>query len=365
MPDTTDIQYMQQAIRLAGKGMYTTDPNPRVGCVIVKDGRVIGEGWHQRAGEGHAEVNALAALTESANSATAYVTLEPCSHFGRTPPCCIALKEAGISHVKVAMKDPNPEVAGRGLQYLREAGIEVSLGICEKEAQLLNPGFIQRMSNGRPWVRLKVAMTLDGRTALASGESQWITGEAARRDVQFWRARSSAVLTGIGTVLADDPSLNVRLDSEALGISGEVRQPLRIVVDTKVRTPANAKLLNIPGKTLIYSGQAATFQNAQVEGICLPADVNGGLSLSNLLEDLANKGVNELLVEAGSILCGAFLSQKLVDELICYVAPVAFGNSGRGAFETPTLLEMKDRFEFNLVTMTQIGDDIRLIYKPR
>ena len=365
MSDTTDIQHMQRAIKLAEKGLYTTDPNPRVGCVIVKEGRVIGEGWHQRSGEGHAEVNALAALTENANNATAYVTLEPCSHFGRTPPCCIALKEAGVSAVKVAMKDPNPAVAGRGLTYLREAGIIVDVGICEKEAEALNPGFIKRMTCGRPWVRLKVAMTLDGRTALASGESQWITDEGARRDVQFWRARSSAILTGIGTVLSDDPSLNVRLDSKTLNVNGAVRQPLRVVVDTNARISADAKLLNIPGETLIYSNDTAAVQNTAIKTIALPTEKNGKLSLQALLEDLADKDVNELLVEAGSILCGAFLSQNLVDELICYVAPIAFGNSGRGAFETPTLLEMKDRFEFNLVTMTQIGDDIRLIYKPR
>lgn len=264
-----DHRCMARALRLAERGLYTTDPNPRVGCVLVRDGHVVGEGWHRRAGEPHAERNALAAAGDAARGATAYVTLEPCSHHGRTPPCTQGLIEAGVARVVAAMSDPNPLVAGDGLAMLHEAGIETQVGLLEADAEVLNPGYLQRMRHGRPYVRCKLAMSLDGRTAMASGESQWITSEAARRDVQLLRARSSAILTGIGTVLADDPSMTVRLPADELfGVDSDdyLRQPLRVVLDTRLRTPPRARMLNLPGRTLLVCGEGAS---AEIEASTL------------------------------------------------------------------------------------------------
>src|SRR5512135_2431955 len=296
-----DSQWMARALCLAERGLYTTAPNPRVGCVLVKDGKIIGEGWHERAGEPHAEVHALRAAGGAARGATAYVTLEPCSHHGRTPPCADALIAAGVSRVVSAMQDPNPLVAGQGLQKLSDAGIEVECGLMEAAARELNIGFVSRMTRGMPWVRSKIAASLDGRTALANGTSKWITGEAARRDVQHWRARSCAILTGIGTVLADDPQLNVRSMESA-------RQPLRAVVDNGLRIPPAARLLQQPG-AVIYTATQDAQKIAALEKsgarVAVLADAGGQVDLSAVLRDLAERGCNEVLVEAGSKLNGA------------------------------------------------------------
>lgn len=295
-----------------------TDPNPCVGCVLVKDGIVVGEGWHTRAGEAHAEINALDAAGDRARGATAYVTLEPCCHQGRTPPCTDALLKAGIARLVAAMSDPNPQVAGKGFAILRDAGVAVEYGLLAAEARALNPGFIQRMIQGRPFVRLKLAMSLDGRTALASGESQWLTGEAARRDVQRLRARGSAILTGIGTVLTDNPSLNVRL-SEA------TRQPSRVILDTELRTPPTAQTLRLPGQVLIFttvsdSSMQAPLRAAGAEIVLLPR-AEQGLDLHAVMAELARRECNEVHVECGSTLAGALLRAGLVDELVIYMAP--------------------------------------------
>ncbi len=260
-----DTEHMQRALRLAERGLYTTDPNPRVGCVIVRDGTVVGEGWHRRAGEPHAEILALRQAAERAAGATVYVTLEPCSHHGKTPPCADALADAGVARVVAAMQDPNPAVAGSGFEYLRSRGIDVESGLLEDAARALNPGFVSRMERGRPFVRVKLAMSMDGRTAMASGESRWISSEASRADVQRLRARSSVILTGIDTVLHDDPSLNVRLSAAQLGIDGEVRQPHRVVIDSRLRFPPNAKMLALEGRTTVLT-------SAQ-EGPALSCDV--------------------------------------------------------------------------------------------
>ncbi|MEJ2481478.1 MAG: bifunctional diaminohydroxyphosphoribosylaminopyrimidine deaminase/5-amino-6-(5-phosphoribosylamino)uracil reductase RibD, partial [Acidihalobacter sp.] len=319
----SDSAHMARALQLARRGLYTTHPNPRVGCVVVRDGEVVGEGWHERTGEPHAEVHALRAAGEGARGAIAYVTLEPCSHYGRTPPCSDALLEAGVARVVVAMRDPNPRVAGQGLARLAAAGVETASGLMEAEARALNPGFISRMERGRPWVRVKSAMSLDGRTAMASGESQWITGAEARADVQRWRAQADAVLTGSGTVLGDDPSLNVRLAAADLGIEGDVRQPLRVVLDTKLSTPPGARMFGLPGKVLLFAAEGAVARRGALEAsgaeICeVPAD-ESGLDLEAMLRELGAREINEVHVEAGARLSGALITAGLVDELVLYV----------------------------------------------
>lgn len=362
-----DQQYMARAIQLAKKGQFTTHPNPRVGCVIIKNDAIIGEGFHQRAGEAHAEINALNAVKSAGldpTQATAYVTLEPCSHHGKTPPCANALIDAGVSRVVIAMQDPNPQVSGNGIRALENAGITVTTGVLEAEANRLNPGFIKRMKTGLPWVRIKMAMSLDGRTAMASGESQWITGEAARQDVQRYRASADAILTGSGTVLADDPSLNVRLNAADLGITGDIRQPLRVIVDSQLQTPTNAKLLGLEGNTLIYTATEDVTKinqlntaNTEVKPLTL---VDNKLSLTEVLKDLANKEINEVHVEAGSKLCGALLQQGLVDELIIYMAPSLMGSNAQGLFDIPGLDQMKDKIQLNIKDIRAIGDDFRI-----
>ncbi len=326
-----DQHYMARAIRLAARGVYTTHPNPNVGCVLVNDGAVVGEGWHRQAGGPHAEVFALQQAGERARGATVYVTLEPCSHHGRTPPCVGALVAAGVGRVMVAMQDPNPRVAGRGMQGLRDAGIAVQAGLLEDQARALNPGFISRMQRGRPWVRVKLAASLDGRTAMASGESKWISGAAARQDVQRLRARSSAILTGIGTVLADDPALNVRLDVQQLCGVEPLRQPLRVVLDPELDMPAQAQMLSLPGQTLIFTSVSdpRRYAGLQQNGaeIALVAGARGQLDLSAVLEQLAAREINEVLLECGPTLAGAFLQAGLVDELIVYLAPHLMGDS--------------------------------------
>jgi diaminohydroxyphosphoribosylaminopyrimidine deaminase/5-amino-6-(5-phosphoribosylamino)uracil reductase len=337
--------------------------------VIAQRGRIVGEGWHARAGGNHAEVEALRAAGEGASGAHVYVTLEPCSHHGRTPPCVEALSGARVARVVYAIGDPNPLVNGRGAAALRASGIEVETGLMEKEAAELNAGFIGRMQTGRPLVRMKLAMSLDGRTALANGASRWITGESAREDVQHWRARSSAVLTGIGTVLADDPRLDVRLPPPVPG--GERRQPLRVVLDAQLRTPATARLLDADGEALIFTALSApedpramrlSQRGARVES--LPAS-GERLELPAVLERLGELEVNELLVEAGATLAGALLHEGLVDELLLYVAPKFLGPTARPLVALPALQRIDDACAYVLLGVQQFGDDLRLRLRPR
>jgi diaminohydroxyphosphoribosylaminopyrimidine deaminase/5-amino-6-(5-phosphoribosylamino)uracil reductase len=365
-----DHQYMGRALVLARRGLYTTDPNPRVGCVLVRDGVVVGEGWHVRAGEGHAEVNALRQAGERALGATAYVTLEPCSHHGRTPPCADTLVNAGIARMVCAMVDPNPAVAGRGLERLRSAGVEVHSGLLEAQARALNPGFIKRMEQGRPWVRLKLAMSLDGRTAMATGESQWITGPAARADVQRLRARSSAILTGIDSVLHDDSSLTVRADELGLApVQAEQivqRQPLRVVLDSQLRLPPTAKLLSQPGRTLVVTlaqdeTRAAALRAAGAEVV--RRDDRERIDLAGVIEYLAQaEQCNELLVECGARLAGAFVAAGLVDELVVYMAPKLLGSAARPLLELP-LERMAQQVPLELVELRHLGADLRLTWR--
>lgn len=358
MTETADVRHMARAVQLARRGLYTTDPNPRVGCVIVRDDVVVSEAWHVRAGEPHAEVIALAQAGEHARGATAYVTLEPCCHEGRTPPCTAVLIEAGVTRVVAAMQDPNPRVAGQGFAELERSGISVRSGVLQSEAEKLNPGFLTRMQHGRPYVRVKLAASLDGRTALANGESKWITGEAARADVQKWRARSSAILTGINSVLKDDPRLDVR--TVDIG-----RQPLRVVLDSRFRMLPEARMLALAGTTLIVSAvtnpeRAAALQEAGAEVLCLPS-ADHRVDLKGLMQHLAACEVNELWVEAGSTVCGAFFAAGLVDELVVYYAPRLLGNSARGMFELPPLDRMEDRKSLKIVDQRTIGEDLRII----
>jgi diaminohydroxyphosphoribosylaminopyrimidine deaminase/5-amino-6-(5-phosphoribosylamino)uracil reductase len=355
-----DAFFMARAIHLAKKGRYTTDPNPRVGCVLVRNDVVIGEGWHVKAGLGHAEVEALQNV-QDAKGATAYVTLEPCSHHGRTPPCCDALIKAGVSRVVVAMQDPNPLVSGSGLAKLKAAGIEVSCGVLQEDALALNRGFIKRMTENRPFVRSKLAMSLDGRTAMASGESKWITSDAARADVHRLRAESSAILTGINTVLADDPALNARVD-------WDVEQPVRVVLDTQLKMPVTAQMARLSGRSLILTcsqdeRKQYTLQQAGFEVYQL-ANSNGRLDLHEVMNFLAQQQINELMVEAGSILNGALLIEGLVDEWVVYMAPCILGDQGRGLFNLPGLQRMADKKQLKLRDVRQIGSDLKLTYTP-
>ncbi len=352
-----DYRHMARALTLARRGLFGTDPNPRVGCVLVRDGETVGEGWHEHAGEPHAEVNALEMAGERARGATAYVTLEPCCHYGRTPPCTDALLDAGISRLVAAMSDPNPQVAGKGLAILRDAGVAVECGLLETEARALNPGFIQRMTRGRPFVRVKLAMSLDGRTALASGESRWLTGEAARQDVQRLRARSSAILTGSGTVLADDPGLDVRLPEAE-------RQPLRVILDTALRIPPTAKTLHLPGSVLIFTAVAdpaaqKPFRAAGADIAVLPR-VARGLDLRAVMAELARRECNEIHAECGPTLAGALLQAGLMDELVIFMAPLLLGDKARGLFQLPELAQMSERTELEVVETRAVGRDWRL-----
>ena len=347
---------MAQALRLAERGLYTTSPNPRVGCVFVRDGKVIGEGWHRQAGESHAEVHALA-VAGNVRGATAYVTLEPCSHYGRTPPCAEALTAAGVERVVVAMQDPNPQVAGRGLAMLRSAGIQVECGLLETQARELNVGFISRMVRSRPWVRLKLAATLDGKTALCNGASQWITGAGARRDGHHWRARACAILSGIDTVRADDPRLDVREVPTS-------RQPLKILVDSNLALSPAARILD-SGSVLVVHAIAAednakVLRERGVECLCLPNDT-GRVNLVALMAELGRRGVNELHVEAGARLNGALLKAGLVDELLLYLAPCLVGDKARGMFDLPEMMALANKFSLEIRETRMIGNDLRLI----
>lgn len=355
-----DYIHMARALRLAERGLYTTTPNPRVGCVIVKDGRIIGEGWHVRTGEPHAEIHALTEAGSQARGATVYVTLEPCSHHGRTPPCADALVEAGVAWVVAAMTDPNPQVSGNGLARLAAAGIQTASGLLEAEAKKLNEGFVKRMIYGHPFVRIKTASSLDGKTALSTGESKWITGEAARHDVHQLRARSCAILTGIGTIIADDPQLDVR-EVET------TRQPIKVIVDSRLRTPPAARVL-ARGRTMVAcaepdAGKVAALEARGAEVLCLPQP-DGTVDLNALLSRLAQKGINEVMTEAGAHLNGALLAAGLVDEWVQYVAPVLLGDAARGLFRLAEPAAMAQRLSWRLIDSRQVGDDLRLTWRP-
>jgi diaminohydroxyphosphoribosylaminopyrimidine deaminase/5-amino-6-(5-phosphoribosylamino)uracil reductase len=353
----TDHAHMARALRLAELGLYTTQPNPRVGCLFAHREEIVGEGWHQRAGEAHAEVFALRTAGERARGATAYVTLEPCAHFGKTPPCADALIAAGIVRVVVAHEDPFHKVDGQGVAKLRGAGIAVDIGLMRDAARELNRGFFSRVERARPWVRVKLATSLDGRTALANGNSKWISGEAARADVQHWRARSSAIMTGSGTVLADDPNFTVRLD-------GEFKPALRVVLDRTLRTPVGAHVLDGSAPTLIVHGAEGTPDDrfAQVELAVAPLR-DGQLDVAYVLRLLAERGVNELQVEAGATLCGALFATGRVDELLLYMAPVLLGDQARPLLRIPAFDAMSATPRMRFVEQRQIGDDQRFLLR--
>lgn len=351
---------MAQALALAARGLETTSPNPRVGCILMKDGRIVGEGWHRRAGEPHAEVHALSMAGSAAQGSTAYVTLEPCSHFGRTPPCADALIEAGVSRVVAAMEDPNPLVAGRGLARLRAAGIATQHGLLLQQAQELNIGFVSRMTRGRPWLRLKAASTLDGKTALGNGASQWITGEAARRDGHRWRARACAILTGIGTVREDDPQLTVR------AVPCE-RQPLRIVVDARLEISPRARILHgdpILIATASEDGPRIRALEADGHQVVVLPNAAGKVDLPRLMQVLAERGLNEIHAEAGLGLNGSLLREHCVDELLLYVAPMLVGDAAQGLFRLPELASLDDARRLRIHDLRSIGDDFRLLARP-
>nr|WP_033195667.1 bifunctional diaminohydroxyphosphoribosylaminopyrimidine deaminase/5-amino-6-(5-phosphoribosylamino)uracil reductase RibD [Kushneria aurantia] len=381
--------YMARALHLARRGLYTTDPNPRVGCVLVRGGQVVGEGWHELTGEAHAEIHALRAAGEAARGATAYVTLEPCSHYGRTGPCAKALAEAGVAEVVAAMRDPNPQVSGRGIAMLEAAGVATRVGMLEEDARALNVGFISRMSRSLPWVRLKMAMSLDGRTAMASGESKWITGERARRDVQHLRARSSAILSGVASVMRDDSrltvraeQLDIRLRCSATRVSHErgLRQPLRVIVDSTLSLPTASRCLSEPGRSLVATvspgGPGALEQRdhfrrrealvaAGAEVVTLPAAATGQVDLEALMRYLADtEQCNEVLLESGSRLGGAMLDAGLVDELVIYMAPVLMGDRARGLLTLTGLETLSQRRRLSIDDVRAFGPDWRIIARP-
>ena len=365
-----DTEYMQLAIDLAENGLYTASPNPRVGCVIVRDGQIIGRGYHVRAGQAHAEVNAIADAG-NVDAATAYVTLEPCSHTGRTPPCSDALIAANVAKVVVAMTDPNPLVSGRGIAKLEQAGISVEVGLLESQSRQLNPGYIKRMESGLPWVRVKLAMSLDGRTAMASGESQWITGKEARSDVQRLRARSCVVMSGVDTVIADDASLTVRADELGLDVGlamqAAAQQPVRVVLDSNLRLPSTAKILSQPGRLIILA--AIEDSVAEQALVAMGAEVvrcggkNGQVDLAKMLQFLAKMNVNEVLVEAGATLSGALADAGLVDQYTVYMAPTLLGSDARPLLQLP-LATMAEQRRLQIDSISPIGDDWRIDARP-
>ncbi|NOY16546.1 MAG: bifunctional diaminohydroxyphosphoribosylaminopyrimidine deaminase/5-amino-6-(5-phosphoribosylamino)uracil reductase RibD [Gammaproteobacteria bacterium] len=364
MFSAVDHQMMAEALSLARKGIATTQPNPRVGCVIVKNEEVIAHSWHKKAGCEHAEVLALQQAGEQAKGAVVYVTLEPCSHHGRTPPCADALIEGGVDEVIIAMEDPNPLVAGQGIKKLEQAGIKVRSGLLRQQAIELNRGFVRRMKCGRPWVTVKFGTSLDGRTAMHNGESQWITGPAARADVQRLRAASSAILTGAGTVLTDDPSLTVRLN-------GSARQPLRVVLDSNLSIPDRAKIYSDGHPLLlatVLDEKDDRFQQLRRHGIDIhsfPADESGRVNAKCLLQSLAADYLcNEILVEAGSVVCGKLLANELVDEIVLYFAPVLMGSGARGMFDIPELDTMVQRIHMAVKDVRPVGKDWRFTVQP-
>jgi diaminohydroxyphosphoribosylaminopyrimidine deaminase / 5-amino-6-(5-phosphoribosylamino)uracil reductase len=361
MFSANDHRYMANALRLGERGLYTTTPNPRVGCVIVRDGVIVGESWHARAGEPHAEVHALNAAGERARGATAYVTLEPCNHTGRTPPCASALIQSGVAKVVAAMQDPNPLVAGTGLRALSGAGLETAVGLLESEARELNIGFHSRMTRGRPWLRMKVAASLDGKTALNNGASQWITGEDARRDSHHWRARSCGVLTGIGTVKDDDPQLTVRAIETT-------RQPTKILVDSRLEVALDAKIFD-GSVVLIFCASAdqeklAALAEKNATVIPLPDD-RGKVDLAAMVQELGKREMNEVLIEAGTKLNGSLLHADLIDEFVIYLAPHLLGDQARGMFGIPELTALSERRNLAIAEIRQIGPDIRITARPK
>ncbi|CAN8141930.1 fused diaminohydroxyphosphoribosylaminopyrimidine deaminase/5-amino-6-(5-phosphoribosylamino)uracil reductase [uncultured Thiomicrorhabdus sp.] len=375
-----DIQFMQRAIDLAAKGKYSTKPNPAVGCVLVRDKQIIAEGWHQKAGQPHAERVALANAKEKGvevAGATAYVTLEPCSHHGKTPPCSDGLIEAKVARVVVAMQDPNPLVAGNGIKKIQAAGITVDVGVLETQARALNTGFLQRMQNGLPYVRVKMAASLDGRTAMADGSSQWITGAAAREEVHKMRAQCGAVIMGIGTVLADDPSMTVRLDDATLaemGLTAEDANPIRVVLDPHLSMPLSAKMLDLPGRTILMTSKHSVeaespmveqllAQNAEIVAV---ASVEDKLDIESVLHYLADEEqVNDVMVETGAVAAGAFIESGYVNEVHAFIAPVLMGDKARPMFELPSIVNMSDKLQFSITDIDKFGDDVRLILQPK
>jgi len=360
MPEfsAADHAFMARALQLAARGRYTAHPNPTVGCVLVHGDAVVGEGWHQLAGEAHAEINALAVAGENSRGARAYVTLEPCAHHGKTPPCTTALIDAGIAEVIVALEDPNPRVNGRGLQQLADAGVRVRSGLLQDAVARQLEGFVSRIVRGRPFVRLKLAASLDGCIAMKNGESQWITGTDARADVQRLRAGSGAIMTGIGTVLADDPSLTVR--DASIDMRG--RQPLRVVLDSRLRMPLSAEMLALPGTTLVYCHDDAK-RNLLVDAGAEVTRVAGdgdAVDLAAVFDDLASRDINAVLVEAGPALAGSLVEQDLVDELVIYQAPQIMGSETMRLFRTPTWTSLADRRNLQIMDMRRVGDDMRI-----
>jgi diaminohydroxyphosphoribosylaminopyrimidine deaminase/5-amino-6-(5-phosphoribosylamino)uracil reductase len=354
-----DAHFMARSLSLAARGLYTTTPNPRVGCVIVRDGAIVGEGFHERAGEAHAEIRALREAGTRAAGATVYLTLEPCSHHGRTPPCADALIAAKVKRVVAAMQDPNPRVASEGFVRLRAAGVEVASGLLEEESRELNVGFVARMTRGRPWLRLKVAASLDGKTALGNGRSQWITGEAARADGHRWRARACAVLTGIGTVKSDDPQLTVRAVETS-------RQPLKVLVDSRLEAPPEARLF-AAGRTLVATAvddreKAARLRDRGTEIVVLP-NAAGKVELTDLMRELARRELNEIHVEAGFKLNGSLVAAGVVDELVVYLAPSLIGEGGQGMFNLPPIDDLAGRHRLEWRDVQRLGADLRLIVR--
>ena len=371
-PTAADAVFMARALQLAARGLFTTGINPRVGCVLVKDGQIIGEGWHERAGEGHAEVMALRDAErrgDDAKGATAYVTLEPCAHHGKTPPCAEALIKAGVSRVVAAMEDPNPLVAGQGLALLQQAGIAVAAPLMAAEAEALNIGFVKRMRQGKPWVRLKMAGSLDGRSALANGQSQWITGSEARADGHRFRARAQAIITGVGTLIADDPLLTVRDVERPLGQLGQpvpLAPSLRVVVDSLLRMPTTARILQggcLVATASIDPDKTAALRAAGADVICLP-DADGRVDLAALLDHLAERGVNEVHVEGGSRLSGVFLKSGLVNELLFYMAPTLLGSDARGWFDDLNLTSLDQKVALKFEDVRMVGPNLRILARP-
>lgn len=364
---TEDCDFMAQALRLAEKGLYTVTPNPCVGCVLVRDGKVIGRGWHKKAGEPHAEINALKSAAdnnETCLGATCYVTLEPCSHTGKTGPCAQALIKAGITRVVYAMEDPNPQVAGMGFEKLREANIVIAGPVCEEDARGLNKGFIKRMLTGKPWVRCKMAMSLDGRTAMASGESKWVTTRRAREDVQRLRAESCAIVSGIGTVLEDKAVLNVRIDDWPDAPVTEPRQPLRVVLDSKQRLPKDSAFLQENAPALLVHAESENLSHwpEHLECLSLPGK-DDRVDLSLLLKNLGERGCNEVMVEAGATLAGSFLRRGLLDEIIIYMAPKLMGSNARPLFDLP-INKMVGQLPLKITDIRAVGADWRITAIP-
>jgi len=350
-------EFMQLAIDLAKKGIFSCKPNPRVGCVLVKNNKIIGQGFHHKTGEDHAEIKAIKDAKGQTKGATAYISLEPCTHHGKTPPCVDAIISAEIREVFFAMVDPNPQVSGQSIQILERAGVKVSSGLLEQEARELNIGFTHRMLNNRPYIRTKIGASIDGRTALKNGTSQWITNNESRQDVQQWRARSCGILTSASTILIDDPSLNVRLPDFL-----DEHQPIRFILDSQLKTKGNERIFNLSGESFVYTlmnnEKGETRQN-----LLFVNEKNGHVSLDDILIDLARKEFNEVLIEAGPNLNGAFLNQGLIDEIIIYLAPTILGNSSRGMFELPIFNELSESFHFYTESIDQFGTDLRVVLR--